>query len=312
MKKWSATELTINCDDDTSFTSNIKFTYTPEVGSPVIFFTWQNFYDIMLERYTDFYYRTGSYHSSATNSEVEICSDLTEAIAKFKKSLNIFVADKQPTFEKLYYSIIQDYNPIHNYDKHIHSTMDYKGKETDDTTYTGQETDTLSKSGKELRTETPTGSETNTVTMNGKEKTTNVNGAKTDTTAVTAFDSGNNEWLNKEKKDGAQSTDTSETEYGSSGSTRQDTNTKTFTNRKTEDELSFTNRQDTNTKSFTNRKDTTEKSFTNRQDEYNYEEYGNIGITRTQEMILDQYNLAFLDEIRQFIVNTFVHKYLVI
>lgn len=374
MKKWSAAEMMVNCDDDSSFKNAVKFTYTPvddegQPQTPIVFFTWDNFYDIMLERYTSFNYLTGSYHSSVSNTEVEICDTFAKALARFKKSVNTFVLDKQNAFEKLYYALTQDYNPIHNYDKTIHSTMDFKGKETNVNTPTGTETDTFTKSGTETVTETPSGSETTTLTKSGKEvnKNTPVGsetktktmsgtetdtetpsgsetvthniGAKTATTARTTYDDAtfnNAEQVSENARIDSDVTtysskqtqntktftnrqDSETTSFASRETTdelsftnRQDAEVKTFTNRETETETSFTNRQDTNVKSFTNRQTTDEKSFTNRQDEYNYREYGNIGVTTTQQMITSQFPLTDLDEIRQYIVNSFVTKYLVI
>ena len=310
MKDLKCTIDTLTYNSDGSIDYDAGFT-------PVDFLTSAEMKTIIRDKYFTFNFATPIYFDYYTEKYEDITDDdnysnVEMAYREFYKAWSLFCKDNKRNFGTLYDSIFQKYNPISNYDKHSHITLDYKGKETDDTTYAGQETDTLTKSGKELRTETPTGSETDTVTMKGKEKTTNVNGAKTDTTQVSSFDSGNSEWLNKEKVDGAQSTDTSETEYGSSGSTRQDTNVKTFTNRKTEDELSFTNRQDTNTKSFTNRKDTTEKSYTNRQDETNEYTYGNIGVTTTQQMAVSSFQLADLAHLREYIVNEFVKRYLVI
>ncbi len=374
MKKWSAVELTINCDDDSLFTNGIKFTYTPvdEEGqqqTPIVFFTWENFFDIMLERYTDFNYLTGSYHSSVSNSEVEICDTFAKALAKFKKSVNTFVADKQNAFEKLYMALYSDYNPIHNYDMTLHSTMDFKGKETNVNTPTGTETDTLTKSGTETVTETPSGTETTTLTKSGKEvnkntpvgtetKTKTITGTETDTevptgsqtvthnigqntstTSKTTYDSAT--FNDSEKVVDASKIDSDVTTYTDrqtqntktftnrqdaettsfasrettdelSFTNRQDSEVKTFTNRETETETSFTNRQDTNVKSFTNRQTTDEKTFTNREDEYNERRYGNLGVTTSQQMITSQIPLTEVDEIRQYIVNSFVHKYLVI
>lgn len=375
MKKWSSTELVINCDDDSNFTNNVKFTYTPvnddgTYGETITFFTWENFFDIMLERYTDFNYLTGSYHSSVSNSEVELCDTFAKALAKFKKSVNTFVLDKQNAFEKLYMALYSDYNPLHNYDVKIKSTMNFKGKETNTNTPTGTETDTLTKSGKETVTETPSGTETTTLTKSGKEvnkntpvgsetKTKSMSGTETDTetpsgsetvthnigektttTGKTTYDDSdfnNTEqvtenaridsdvttYTNKQKQNTKTFTnrqDAETTTFASRETTdelsftnRQDSEVKTFTNRETETETSFTNRQDTNVKSFTNRQTVDEKTFTNREDEYNERKYGNYGVyTTNQRMITEQFPIAYADEIRQYIVNCFVHKYLVI
>ncbi len=376
MKKWSSTELVINCDDDSTFTNNVKFNYTPvnddgTYGETITFFTWENFFDIMLERYTDFNYLTGSYHSSVSNSEVEICDTFAKALAKFKKSVNTFVLDKQNAFEKMFMALYKKYDPTSNVDIITESTKNYKGKETTVETPSGTETNTLTKSGKETTTETPSGTETTTLTKSGKEvnkntpvgtetKTKTISGTETDTevptgsetvthnlgqdtstTSKTTYDSAT--FRDTEKVVEASKVNSDVTTY----TDRQTQNTKTFTNRQdaettsfasreTTDELSFTNRQDSEVKSFneretetektfTNRQDTnvksfddrqteTEKSFTNRQDEMYRHMYGldNAYKVTIQDLINQQFTIADLDEIRQYIVNSFVHKYLVI
>lgn len=369
MKKWSAVELTINCNDDSTFTNNVKFTYTPESGSPIIFFTWQNFYDIMIERYTDFNYRTGSYHSSVSNSEVEICDTFAKALTQFKKSLNVFVADKQNAFEKMFMALYSKYNPIYDIDVYTDIVKDYKGKETTVETPSGTETNTLTKSGKETTTETPSGTETTTLTKSGKEvnkntpvgsetKTTTMNGSEIDTevptgsetvthnlgqdtstTSKTTYDSATfrdtEKVVEASKVDSDVTTFTSrQTQNTKTFNNRQDSETTTFASRETTDELSFTNRQDSEVKSFneretetektfTNRQDTnvksfddrqteTEKSFTNRKDETAQHVYGFDSRWNIQDLIIKQLNLTDLDEIRQYIVNCFVHKYLIV
>lgn len=69
---------------------------------------------------------------------------------------------------------------------------------------------------------------------------------------------------------------------------------------------------DTDTTSFTDRKDTAEKSFTNRKDIYNYTEYGNIGVKSTQEIILTSFTLTNLEDLKNYIVNMFVHENLIL
>lgn len=327
MKKWSSVELTINCDDDTSFKNNVKFTYTPieedgTLGTPIVFFTWENFYDIMLERYTDFNYLTGSYHSSVSNSEIELCDTLAKALAKFKKSVNTFVLDKQNAFEKLFQALYSKYDPISNYDKYSHITVDYKGKETSSTDYTGEESNVLTKSGDEINTEKPSGWEKDTLTKSGKEATTFAKGVELENDYKATFDQGSDPLYKVATKEieGTDSDtdvaykDNTEVVFGGSGAdARKDETKHEYSNdRQTETTLSFDERTDSNLKSFTDRNDTTEKSFTNRQDETNEYTHGNIGVTTTQQMITSQFPLTEADEIRQYIMSCFVHKYLIV
>ena len=93
---------------------------------------------------------------------------------------------------------------------------------------------------------------------------------------------------------------------------RTNTDTTKFEDRQTETELSFTNRKDTEERSFTGRKTETEKAFDERVDTYNYREWGNIGITTSQQMITSQFPLTELDKLQHYIVNDFVHNNLII
>ena len=152
-------------------------------------------------------------------------------------------ADRQHGFLRLYEALMEEYNPIHNYDKTIKSTTDYRGKETDD------------------------------LTFSGSEQLAQQKGLNETTISKTPYDDTN--FIPNTKSSNAMHTDT-------------------------------------DTKSFTNRKNTNEKTFTNRQDEYNYHEYGNIGVTTTQQMITSQFPLTDLDALKRYIVNLFVHENLVL
>ena len=304
MKKWSSTELVVNCDDDSTFTNNVKFTYTPvnddgTYGETITFFTWENFFDIMLERYTDFNYLTGSYHSSVSNSEVEICDTFAKALAKFKKSVNTFVLDKQNAFEKLFMGLYKNYDPTNNVDIVTESTTDYKGKEitvetpsgtetntltkagkeTNTNTPTGTETDTLTKSGKETTTETPTGTETTTLTKSGKEVNKNTPvGSETKTKSMSGTETNTETPSGSETVThniGAKTNTTGRTTYDDSNfknteqvseNARIDSDVTTYSSKQVQNVKSFTNRQDSETTTYASRETTDELSFTNRQD----------------------------------------------
>lgn len=105
----------------------------------------------------------------------------------------------------------------------------------------------LTKSGKETETETPTGTETATFTK-GAETNTN-------TGATTTYDTSTFFNTNQDTEVKGTYTDSTAT---------------TFTNRKTEKELTYTNRKDIR----------------------NYTEFGNIGVTTTQQMAESEINYA--------------------
>lgn len=337
---WSFKGLTLTYNSDGSVNQSAGLTETTLLTSGEFFklirskFYTYNFctpiyYDYYQEKYVD---STDNIDPGSTDDNVH------NAYTQFKQIWDEYCADCKRLYGTLYDSIMQKYNPISNYDKHSHITLDYKGKETSETEYAGEETDTLTKSGKELNKETPygyetdtltkSGTETNTLEKTGKEKTTNSNAQQTNTNKVSAFDSGSSEFLNKEQNILGSHDDTSETEYGSSSTHRKDETTTSFgignnarkdenkhefsQDRKTENELSFNNRQDENVKSFTDRTDTTEKSFTNRQDETNEYTYGNIGVTTTQQMAMSSFQMAEIAHIKEYIVSEFAKRYLVI
>lgn len=213
------------------------------------------------------------------------------------------------------------------------------GTETVTTTPSGSETNTHAIAGTETNTNTKSGTEMDTLIKSGSEINGHSIGERVRTVAETAYNDDTFKNANKTTDSSASDTDTLQF------TNRSDTNTKSFTNRQDTDVKSYTNRQDTDTKSFTNRKDTevktfterqdTEvhtftnrqtvdeksfinrqttdvKSFTNREDEYNYHEYGNIGVTTSQQMIESQFPLTDKDKLMQYIVNLFVHENLIL
>ena len=205
------------------------------------------FEKILVTKYFSFYLLTPSFYDTVANQHRESVQNISEACLYLKTIFDIWKDDRSSGFLKLYEALTAKYNPIHNYDKTIKSTTDYKGTEQDELTRSGSEKDTF------------------------------VKGSETTTTSKTATDSST---------------------Y--------------YPNSKTEDQT-YT---DTNTKKFGSdndpRKDTNVKSYTNRQDEYNYHEYGNIGVTTTQQMITSQFPLTEIDELKRYIVNLFVHENLIL
>lgn len=253
---------------------------------------------ILRERYADFRYMTSFEYNYKTGKR-KYYDTIAEAASLLYKTFGAFEHDKIDALTKLMYALRKEYDPVENYDKKSEIDLEMKGSESSKYNPKGSETDTLTKSG----------SETSELTKTGKEKTTDVNGAKTNTHAKIPYDGSNNAWKNTDKDEGASFTDTSEIEFGSSGSNRKDT-----------DVLSFTNRTDTNTKSFTNREDDTWTQYGKTPDGTTDERHnitiehthGNIGVTTSQQMITSQFPIEYYDEIEHYTVSEFVHKYLVL
>ena len=324
LKKWNSCFLLSN---DTTNSYTVEGT-DPETTESIILVSDTTFRRIMKQKYFIFNMLTPGYFDEDERRWIDLFETKAEAIAYFKSIFDSWMNDKLPGYMKLYEALRTSYVPTDNYDKRIESTMEYKGKETNTNTPTGSETDTFTKSGTEKNTETPSGSETTTYAKAGSEKNTetpfgseqvsHVLGQGTNTTSKTPYDSST--FYDTEKSVEAQKTNTDTTSFTDrrtenelTFTNRQDTDTKTFTNRKTENELTFSNRQDTNTRTFTNRKTVDEKEFDDRIDEYNYHEWGNIGVRSAQDLIMNgQFPLTELDKLQHYIINDFVHSNLII
>lgn len=94
---------------------------------------------------------------------------------------------------------------------------------------------------------------------------------------------------------------------------RQDVNQLEFTNRKDTQQKSFTDRSDNAVKSFENRSDSTTKSFEDRVDkthrETNNHLYGNIGVTTSMALVLEQYQLNELYDFAEKTITDFMNEY---
>lgn len=274
---------------------------------------------IIRDKYFTFNFATPIYFDYYTEKYEDITDDenysnVEMAYREFYKAWALFCKDNKRNFGVLYDSIFQKYNPISNYDKHSHITLDYKGKEKETWAPSGTETTTFTPKGSETDTNVRSGGYTDNETISGKEKTTHHNAAYDDTTQVSSYDSGDNEWLNKEKNSHGTHADYDETEYGSDNKSRTNNRSVTYSSLTDASTKSFdNNRKDETVKEFSaQRKDETTKEFTNRFDETNEYTYGNIGVTTTQQMAISSFQLADLAHLREYIVGEFVKRYLVI
>lgn len=350
MKKWNICNLIYNDNSTPPFSYAVSATDSD--GNPVTLVSSSEFIQLLLQKYFTFYLLTPSFYDTEGEQHIEMCPDILSAINYLHNIFTNWVNDRANGFLKLYEALRAEYNPIENYNKHIESTMENLGKEKTVETPSGTETDTYTPSGTETETFTPSGTETDTLTKSGTEKNTETpSGTETDTLVKTGsttntHNSGSNgvghvTTLSKTPYDSSGFLDaekTVESPYTDndveSFTDRTDTNTKSFTGRKTEEELSFTNRQDQTVKTFTNRQDQTVKTFTNRQDQtvksftnrktetektftdrvdkYLYHEWGNIGVTTSQQMIESQFPITEKDNLPDYIVNLFVHENLII
>lgn len=199
--------------------------------------------------------------------------DPDETIRNILRSFAINLKTRNYTYSRLYQTTILDYNPLYNVDAYEFEdreldqtgTNEHTKTGSDGTTRTGNETDT--KAGKEASTRT--GNETNAPT-----------GSDTETTSNTTYD--DNTFRDREKK------------VTSPGVTS------TVTYNSVKDEQSYTDRVDThtynsvqdettyNTNDLDNRNLHDKEAITKRR-------YGNIGVTKSTELIRDERNTVLYD-----------------
>ena len=265
---------------------------------------------LMLRKYWTFKFLTGKYHNYTTNKMEDLVTTPGGAWLNLKKAYETWLSDNQVWVNKICQALNILDNPADNYNKHLHSIMTFSGKEKDTFTPTGQEKTTFTPQGKEKETNTKTGSYTDNLKKDGKEKTTNHNADYDDINQVSAYDSGNNEWLNKEKNSYGQHDDYSETEFGSSNTTRTDNRTITYTNLQDAMEKEFlNNRKDETLKEFlNNRKDENLKEYLDRFDDYVVREWGNIGVTTYAKIVSELFGVANTSQLGDFLIKDFIHR----
>ena len=265
---------------------------------------------LMLRKYWTFKFLTGKYHNYTTNKMEDLVTTVSGAWTDLKKAYQTWLADNQVWVNKICQALNILDNPADNYNKHIHSILTYKGKETDTWVPSGTEKTTFTPKGSETNTNIRSGSYTDNETISGKEKTTHHNATYDDTTQVSSFDSGSDEWLNKEKNSHSQHDDYDETEYGSDNKTRSNNRSVTYSSLKDASTKAFdNNRKDETVKEFSpQRKDETTKEFTDRFDDYVMREWGNIGVTTYAQILTGIFGIATTAQLGDYLVNDFIHR----
>ena len=147
--KWNSTYLLVNDTTNDYTVSGTRIVDDQPVTVTLV--TNEQFRDIMISKYNIFSMLSPGYPDPETHHYVSLVTNKTEAIAYFKKLFDRWVADKIAGYIKLYEALRATYNPVNNYDKTIHSTMEYSGTETTTETPTGKETVELTKTGSDYR-----------------------------------------------------------------------------------------------------------------------------------------------------------------
>lgn len=294
-KLWSVASMIIHedfSDPETAF--DYGLTVADENGNDVSIWDTGGFLLLLMTKFTSFCYLTPRFWDPVDEQMVDFAETVDDAINLFHETFSAWYASRQPAIERLYQAFRAKYNPIWNVDGvegHIHQA-----------THTGTDTDT--KTGTEnIYTEdngniTSTGKTTNTRTGN---ETAQPAGTETATTAKTTFD--DDDFENTQKITTSFSNDRLDTttynnvadSYVIDGSNPLKENhdldgkhNTTFNTqlRKTlnlaDQDLDMTIRQ------------------------------GNIGTTKSQDLVLAEKNVRDIDDIINYAIYDFVHRNLVL
>lgn len=226
----------------------------------------------LANRYADFFI-----YNVISDDDVQFFDDAWTAFYHLNKD----------SFQKIYDGLLEEYNPVENYDKKSEIVTSYTGTEKDELTRTGTEKDELTRTGSEKTENTIAGKEVN--------KISNPEGGYTDSSTTSISPEDSNSFYNKEKT-------VAHTDH------REDTSETEFINRKDTSESSFTDRKDTSERSFTNRKDTTEKSFNERKDTVVEHTHGNVGVSESSAILQHEIEMRLVNSFYPLIFNRFLKE----
>lgn len=140
MKKYNILDILYNEPERTPPYIDFDITVTDDDGNSIQLISDSTFKDFLRGYYFSFMFLTPSYFDTVQNREIELIPTVSDAGRYLGYRFNQWKADRQHGFLRLYEALMAKYNPIHNYDKTIHSTMEYDGKEKNEFTKSGTET----------------------------------------------------------------------------------------------------------------------------------------------------------------------------
>ena len=224
---------------------------------------------------------TGVDHETVVDNILLECAELETiypALPFLKVAIDKWSTKELPVWEKLYETTQFDYDPIYNKDAY----------------YTETETETRDLHGTSSQTATSQSTETrnlnNTKTTNLTDQLTNdLEASKTDTNKVSAYDAST--FQNREQ------TESSSTDTGTATTTHQGSETIRDTGTDTNNTSGSGNASSSDT-------GTIERSHSRR-------EYGNIGVTTTQRMILEERDIDKFN-IYDYIVEQFKMRFCIL
>ena len=276
MKKFPIMSILLR-DENYDFTIQAK-----EPGDELMttIVTSEQFKTKLRQKYYDFNFITGSFDDPELGT-IEFANNITQAVDLFNKAFNVWRDDRKQGLLKLLNALRSKYDPIWNVD----------GTETEtiirdlDTTNSGQKQNT----GTQTNTDTGTETKTNTGTSaNAKTGTEGTQGTSGTVTQNSPYD--DNLFYNKEKDD---VTNNETTTYNT---------TDTRTDNLSEQVSKSLQNQRTDNLSESESGSGTEDETTTR----TLKRQGNIGVTKTQDLLLSQFNITEYDKLIDYIVQLFI------
>lgn len=325
MKKWALMALINRCG---TFDFSIKGYVTPEDQEMTTLLSSADFVDKIEQKYYSFGYVTGSFPDPELGY-VEMASNISEAVNLFKGAYALWRTDRLPGLLKLYQALRSKYDPIWNVDGVEIETISRELQREEEGAKTNTGTSTTADTGTSTKTNTGTGTTTETgtdahantgttTTANTGTQATAKTGSDTveeDTTTTagtTTYDSAT--FYDKEKTviDGETETTYNNTETRTDNLTElvtdatTTTETKNLTTQQTDNfsEGLTRNLQSQRTDNLT---EATEGSGSETEStERRLERHGNIGVTKTQDLIMSQFEVTERDRLKEYIVNLFI------
>lgn len=250
-----------------------------------------------------------NYNSYSFYYVQEFYSQLPEQNRAYYAFRDLFIrweTNNSESLKRMILVMFTNYNPLENFDRYedIEVNVEYKGKENNKESYAGSkgsihEYQDLEGSKIEF---SPTGTKLETTAY---DSGTNYSGTETTTDSTSAYnDTDSNTWRNKDKSQ-KDFTNRNDSKTGEDTTTYSYHQYKESTDEKRHNKFSvseFYEDEDgtpferTNSKEFENRQDTTDTTS---------HLHGNIGVTKSQEMLLDELKLRMRFNITNLIIRNF-------
>lgn len=276
MKKFPIMSILLR-DENYDFTIQAK---EPEDQLMTTIVTSEQFKTKLRQKYYSFNFITGSFDDPELGT-VEFANNITQAVDLFNKAFNVWRDDRKQGLLKLFNALRSKYDPIWNVD----------GTETEtiirdlDTTNSGLKQNT----GTQTTADTGTETKANTGTSaNAKTGTEGIQGTSGTTTQNSPYD--DNLFYNKEKDD----TTNNETTTFNTTDTRTDNLNEQLTK-------NLQNQRTDNLNENTSGSGTEDETITR-----TLKRQGNIGVTKTQDLLLSQFNITEYDKLIDYIVQLFI------